>query len=253
MGQAYSFIIVQGYQIISEGDVNYMNNRNFYQYKSEILANIKEVLSEAEPGSFNEAAFPAYSHQNPVINALFWARLRAAIKFLEKKEHPALGLDFGCGSGVMLPFLSSISQEVVGVDIDIKPITQMQACMKFADNIKVIQINDPALPEIKPATLDFIVALDVLEHVPNLDETIDMFYSKLKPDGLLIVSGPTENLMYHIGRKLAGPEFTGDYHHRNIHDIKKSILREFEIFSQKKLVFPVILFEIYACTPKGSR
>ena len=55
-----------------------------------------------------------------------------------------------------------------------------------------------------------------------------------------------------MGRKLAGSEYSGDYHHRNIYDIRKSAERKFLIQQSKKILFPIILFEVYSCLPNDE-
>ncbi|HTQ27696.1 MAG TPA: methyltransferase domain-containing protein, partial [Puia sp.] len=94
-------------------------------------------------------------------------------------------------------------------------------------------------------SFDYIIALDVLEHINNLDDYILLFKKLLKPGGSIIVSGPTENFLYKIGRKLAGEKFTGDYHVNNIHNIKKSFSKSMDTKTLRKLIWPFTLFELF--------
>jgi 2-polyprenyl-3-methyl-5-hydroxy-6-metoxy-1,4-benzoquinol methylase len=82
-----------------------MNDTDFNAYKSNIRTAIRKVLSETESGRLDEAAFLAYSHPNPFINWLFWQRLRKAMETIERGTPYRRILDFGCGSGVLLPSL----------------------------------------------------------------------------------------------------------------------------------------------------
>ena len=52
--------------------------------------------------------------------------------------------------------------------------------------------------------------------------TLSFFRERLKPDGLLLVSLPTENMLYRLGRRLAG--FEGHYHQSNAASIHQQIL-----------------------------
>src|SRR6266496_1212616 len=75
----------------------------------------------------------------------------------------------------------------------------------------------PHISEISSNSLDIIIAADVLEHVQELEEYIGFFLDKLKrSSGRLIISGPTENIAYKIGRILAGFGDKGDYHLTNV-------------------------------------
>ncbi|HPS90324.1 MAG TPA: class I SAM-dependent methyltransferase, partial [Methanosarcina vacuolata] len=159
-----------------------ITRNELFQYKKQFQNAIKVVLSKSNLGSLDEAAFPAYTHKNWIINNLFWNRLYAAMNLLEVKNE-AVGLDFGCGSGVMLPFLSSISSQVIGADIDSIPISLIKEELELPDNIMFLLIENPLLPEIPERSLDYITALDVLEHVPDIDQTIDVLRNKFKIDG----------------------------------------------------------------------
>ena len=59
----------------------------------------------------------------------------------------------------------------------------------FADNaVDVTRLA--GLEDIAPQSLDAVVCLDVLEHVPQPQELVKMFRGWLKPDGLLFVHAP---------------------------------------------------------------
>src|SRR3972149_399551 len=89
-----------------------MKTSDFNSYKSRYRNAIRQVLAQAEPGRLDEAAFPAYSHRNPVINWLFWQRLRKVMEHIQRPTLYERVLDFGCGSGVMLPYISQISSQL---------------------------------------------------------------------------------------------------------------------------------------------
>ncbi len=72
----------------------------------------------------------------------------------------------------------------------------------------------------------------------------------LKPNGQLVVSGPTENFLYQIGRKIAGPEYSGAYHERGIAEIKRELKRLARVEHIATLYQPIPLFEVFAA--RGS-
>ena len=61
----------------------------------------------------------------------------------------------------------------------------------------------------------------------------------------MVVSGPTENAFYQIGRKLAGPEFSGEYHERGTAEIKRELARLARVRQIATLYWPAPLFEIF--------
>ncbi len=106
---------------------------------------------------------------------------------------------------------------------------------------------------LKENSFDYIIALDCLEHIENMDEYILAFSKLLKPKGIIIVSGPSENLFYKLGRILAGSTFNGEYHVSNITMIRKQFSREFKVRSVKKLYYPFVLFEIFTASNNKLR
>jgi 2-polyprenyl-3-methyl-5-hydroxy-6-metoxy-1,4-benzoquinol methylase len=228
-----------------------MNSSEFNAYKTRYRAAIRQVLTESEKGRLDEAAFPAYSHRNPVINWLFWQRLRKVMDFIQSPVPYEHILDFGCGSGVMLPFLSSISSHVTAMDVDLLPLQRVQDFIPLANNIEVKDAAQTAITDLPANRCDLIIALDVLEHVQDLPRTLNELLALLKPNGQLIVSGPTENILYQVGRKIAGPEYSGEYHERGIAEIKDELRKIASIQPIATLYRPIPLFELFAAK-KGS-
>lgn len=223
-----------------------MNTKEFNLYKARYRTAIQQVLSETRKGRLDEAAFPAYSHKNPLINWLFWQRLRKVIDYVQKQKPYENILDFGCGSGVMLPFLSSISQQVIAMDVDLLPIQSAQKYIPLAKNVEVKDATKTNISDLSKNSFDLVIALDVLEHVSDLPKTLSELFSLLKPNGQLIVSGPSENILYQIGRKIAGSEYSGTYHERGIAEIKDEIRKSTNIHHIATLYQPIPLFEIFS-------
>ncbi|MEI8130965.1 MAG: class I SAM-dependent methyltransferase [Leptolinea sp.] len=196
-----------------------ISQSSFLTYKATFLHAIRQVLADAPLRSLDEAGFPAYAHPNPLINWLFWQRLRVAINDIVQEIPYERTLDFGCGSGILLPYLAEHSQYVLGLDIDLQPYERIQKYISFPSHIEVFDCREHPLPDYPPNSFDLITALDVLEHVTNLSTIFNQLMALLKPGGRLIISGPTENVFYKFGRLLTGKEFTGAYHERGIAEI----------------------------------
>ncbi|MFZ5909138.1 MAG: class I SAM-dependent methyltransferase [Chloroflexota bacterium] len=223
-----------------------MKHSEFNAYKADFRAVIRKVLAEAEPGRLDEAGFPAYSHPNPLINYLFWQRLRKVMDYLERDAPYEHVLDFGCGSGVMLPFLCRISARVTALDVDLLPFEQISRRQAFPPNLQVHDARQVTLKDLPPASFDRIIATDVLEHVDDLSGALNDMQTLLKPGGQVVISGPTENLFYQIGRKLAGPEYSGDYHERGILEVRNLLAMQMQVIPIATLYWPVPLFEVFA-------
>lgn len=222
-----------------------MKTTDFNAYKIRYRNAIRQVLAQAEAGRLDEAAFPAYSHRNPIINWLFWQRLRKVMEHIQRQTPYEHVLDFGCGSGVMLPYLSQISSQVTALDVDLLPLESAQAYIPLAANVEVKDAAKNNISDLPSNSFDIIIALDVLEHVKDLPRTLNELLALLKKDGQLIVSGPTENILYRLGRKVAGPEYSGAYHERGIAEIKDELAHIASIQPIATLYWPIPLFEIF--------
>lgn len=223
-----------------------MHSSEFNAYKTRYRAAIRQVLAEAEPGRLDEAAFPAYSHPNPLINWLFWQRLRVVMEYIQQAAPVERALDFGCGSGVMLPFLAEVSREVTALDVDLAPLEWVQRFIPLAANVRALDANQTSIADLAPHSYDFINALDVLEHVDDLPRTLADLLRLLKPGGQIIISGPTENILYQLGRRLAGPEYSGAYHERGVAEIRADLAKLATVRPIATLYWPMPLFDIFA-------
>ena len=223
-----------------------MKNSEFNVYKAEFRAVIRKVLAESEQGRMDEAGFPAYSHPNPLINWLFWQRLHVVMNYIEQDAPYKHVLDFGCGSGVMLPFLCGVSTRVTALDIDLLPFERVSHQRAFPTNLEVHDAREVTLKDMPKESFDIIVATDVLEHVDDLPGTLTDMQMLLKPSGQIVISGPTENFLYKIGRRLAGPEYSGDYHERGILEVRDLLRKHIQVIHIATLYWSVPLFEIFA-------
>jgi len=218
-----------------------VNRKDFKEYKNKFVQAASQVLAEDHAENLNESGFPAYSNPNPLMNFLFWERISHAMREIEKKGRLNKVLDFGCGSGVMLPFLAERVEHIVAVDVDLEPLRRIEKHVSFAEHIHFTDTHK----HVEKGSLDLITALDVLEHVNDLETIVSELASLLKPGGEIIVSGPTENIFYQVGRLLAGPTYSGHYHVRDIYDIENSVQKYFDVQRIKTLYVPVPLFVIF--------
>src|SRR5260370_14901499 len=174
---------------------------SFSAYQQQAISFAEKILRQGSPGEYDEQALPAYSHRNRLMRWLFWQRLRRVLGYFDRKVRPgARVLDFGCGVGMLLPLLAWRHHHVTGVDLDIRNTNSFLDAFHI-HNVTILPAD--RLGELPRAHFDVITALDVLEHVPHLDETVARLGELLSPEGKLIVCGPTENTLYRLGRRLA--------------------------------------------------
>jgi 2-polyprenyl-3-methyl-5-hydroxy-6-metoxy-1,4-benzoquinol methylase len=221
-----------------------MQQADFHSTKRVFKRAMTEVLAEGGSHALSEAALPAYSHRNPLVDLIFWQRLKISADQLRSPEKLKV-VDFGCGSGVMSQLLAQMGHEVIAVDLDFAPLEKVRRHVDFPANIS-FHNKDLAELDLPASSVDAIVALDVLEHIHDFESYLALFLRILKPGGRIIVSGPTENWLYKLGRKLAGKQFSGDYHHTNIAAIRAAFARKLDVTMHARLIWPFTLFEIFS-------
>lgn len=183
---------------------------------------LAEMAAHVSEHDRDEMAIPSYRHPNPLMRWMAWWRVEVVAKRLreltEREGRASTLLDFGCGTGVLFEEASRAADRVIGVDL----VTGPAALLSDRWELDVDLMHpDEAASKLAPASVDVILAAEVLEHVEPLSDALDMFTTWLKAGGRLLVSLPTENRLYQFGRRLAG--FHGHYHHANAASIDRAI------------------------------
>lgn len=221
-----------------------MDDADFRSYRFRIRELFGRALAAAEPRRLDEATFPAYCHPNPLVGWLFWQRLRVVMELVERHGPCERALDFGCGGGAMLPFLARNARSVTGLDVDLAPFQAVRELLGLPASVEVRGSGAATLAELPPASFGIVLALDVLEHVDDLPAVLRELARLLQPGGLLVVSGPTENAFYRLGRRLAGPEYSGSYHVRGVAEVEAELRRVLPVETVARLYPPVVLFRV---------
>ena len=106
-------------------------------------------------------------------------------------------LDYGCGTGSVALYLSNGINKVTGYDISNKAIS---LCKYSANknNLKNIFFTDD-LKQVGDK-FDIVICIEVVEHVKNDVELINLLNNKLSKNGKLILSTPSLNApLYRLG------------------------------------------------------
>lgn len=113
-------------------------------------------------------------------------------KFLET---PKEILDIGCGVGTVSLYLASKGHRVYGVDISNNAIKSCkESAEKLGFNNKRVYFKVMNFPsEIPNKKFDFILLIEVIEHLKNDDLALSKIYSLLNKGGIAIISTPSKN------------------------------------------------------------
>ncbi|MEO6305599.1 MAG: class I SAM-dependent methyltransferase [Bacteroidia bacterium] len=111
--------------------------------------------------------------------------LKKKIQLLSKHVSRGTILDYGCGTGMFLKVCQDAGWKSFGMEPDegaAKIATQIGVTV-FSDKIKVNEYTNSQ-------KFDAITLWHVLEHVTDLEDTLNFFKVKLSPKGVLIIAVP---------------------------------------------------------------
>ncbi|MBF0342058.1 MAG: methyltransferase domain-containing protein [Magnetococcales bacterium] len=182
-----------------------------------------------------ESCIPSYCHDNGLASYAAWNRLFVAADFHKQLALPGPMLDFGAGSGELARLLPA-EQSYHFIEED--PQLSWHIRRTFP------QATETTLNDLPREHYAAILCLDSLEHNQDYEAIVRQLIPALRPGGVLIVSGPTENLLYRIGRRIAG--FSGHYHQTNIGNIEQTLARHLVRIRQKTVPWGIPLFSITA-------
>lgn len=126
----------------------------------------------------------------------FWFKARNEIliylfqKYLEKNNSKKV-LEIGCGNGFVLRGLQSLGYQLIGSEIYLDGLKNVQKRLK---NIELIQLNALDMPFENE--LDAIGAFDVIEHIEQDVEVMQQVYKALKPGGYFFITVPQYQWMW---------------------------------------------------------
>ena len=186
-----------------------------------------------------------YVHPNFLARDMFWQRLEFITRLLKdytKTQQKVL--DLGGGSGMLCKPLSQLFNSVDIIDLDTSDAENVIEFYKLP-NVQLM-CEDIGDFDIN-INYDVIVAADVLEHFIDLQVPLQFINNHLKKDALLVVSLPTENAIYVLGRKIIRKNKPLDHYHKSCEVLEFLIDNGFELIRKQycpKYIFPIPLFEI---------
>jgi ubiquinone/menaquinone biosynthesis C-methylase UbiE len=137
----------------------------------------------------------------PVRGRKELSRLR---QLLERMQAPALEallektvcLDIGCGKGVMLASLAPLAGHVIGIDYCVDYVLFARALLRErgAKNFSLAVAEGENLP-LRDAAVDFVSALDVVEHLADQKQGVRQAYRVLARQGHLFLNSPNRYSM----------------------------------------------------------
>jgi predicted TPR repeat methyltransferase len=150
-----------------------------------------------------------YFHTNPIIRHVFWSRLQQIHSFIQTMPHERNKcLDFGGGSGVFLPMLCQLFDQVVLIDLH----PEQARVIKEKYHLENCEIIESDIFDFSPITCDAIIAADVLEHFRDTTQIVAKLETFMAENAAIYTSLPSENALYQFLRLIFRIEKPDDHY-----------------------------------------
>ena len=136
------------------------------------------------PNPFEEKAFSWWETEGPfwTLHKLNPIRLNLITQNITLAD--SMGLDIGCGGGLLTEKLHQAGADISGIDTSKNAILVAKAhAKKHGYSIPYHQISAEAFLEHEQKSFDFITCFELLEHVDQPDSLLKLCAQKLKPGG----------------------------------------------------------------------
>lgn len=180
---------------------------------------------------------PEYNSKIPFVKNIFFKKLNLVANTIEIKDNFNI-LEIGCGEGILLNKLKEKNPNCNLVGIDINPNVNFLSIPNT-----IIKIEDATNMSFKDNSFDLVYAVDVLEHIKDVDLAIKEIKRVLKEKGKLIISGPTETTFYRLCRLLIKQKWILKEHYYNVNDLNKKII-DHNFYVYKKINIPKYPFDL---------
>jgi hypothetical protein len=187
-------------------------------------------------GTWEETCVPSYCHRNLAAAYVSWWRLFAAVDLARRHARWDAVLDFGAAVGELIPLLP---RNVGRYDFIEHNETAAAYLMRRAPDAR-----RRTLASAPAGAYSCVFALDVLEHDRDYPALLRTLAQTLDPGGVMVISGPTENGFYRLGRRIAG--FGGHYHQTTIYEIEAAAGRVMKCLDTRSLPPVAALFRLSA-------
>ncbi len=132
-----------------------------------------------------------YTSSNPTRRWLHCTRRDWIIDALRRTagEYHHRAIEVGPGSGVYIPILAQLYDEVVGLDIEQAYLNHLSHLSGIHQNLE-LKVDDITASKLPNATFDLILCTEVIEHIQDSPSALREMHRLLRPGGTLILTTP---------------------------------------------------------------
>ncbi len=176
----------------------------------------------------NSSVDPLPYYYRPLIGRIFRARIDLGLGLLEGKAVRLL--EIGYGSGLLLPTLSSLCEELYGLDLQPEP-PDLRAALASLGAAPTLTQGDVAALPFADEFFDVVVAFSILEHLPasTLSRAAVELGRVLRSQGRLLVGCPAVHKAMNRAFSLIGFAGIEAHHVSSIADVTAAFAPYFTI------------------------
>jgi SAM-dependent methyltransferase len=167
----------------------------------------------------NNAVDPLPYYYRPLLGKVFAARLNTGLRLLD--GHYARLLEIGYGSGLLMPTLARVSDELYGLDLEHEPPGLRERLGRLGVTpTELVQANARSMP-FDDGFFDAVVAFSIFEHLRahELELTLAECARVLRPDGKLLVGCPAVHKLMNAAFASIGFSDIEHHHFSTIADV----------------------------------
>lgn len=132
-------------------------------------------------------------------------------------------LDVGCGGGILAEAMAARGAQVMGIDMAERPLKVAQLHLHESGLAVDYQlVSTEALAEQRPAMFDVVTCMELLEHVPDPQSTVQACARMVKPRGAVFFSTINRNAKSYLFA-IIGAEYVLRLLPRGTHDYAKFV------------------------------
>jgi SAM-dependent methyltransferase len=187
----------------------------------------------------NNDVDPLPFYYKPLIGRVFRARLDAGLQLLDGRF--ARLLEIGYGSGLLMPTLAAVADELHGVDLEKEP-AELRARLRElgVTPAKLVQADVCELP-YDDGYFDGAVAFSIFEHLraPALERALREVARVLSPGGRLLVGCPAVHKLMNAAIAAIGFAGIEQHHFSTIGDVLAAAEPHFTVAKMATLPAPM--------------
>jgi SAM-dependent methyltransferase len=187
----------------------------------------------------NSDVDPFKYYYTPLVGRIFSARLQIGLDLIE--GHFQRLLEIGYGSGLLMPTLSKVTDELYGADLLPEPPGLRDRLKQLGVQPKeLVQADIRKLP-FADGKFDGVVAFSILEHLKadELRGALAELARVLQPGGKLLVGCPAVHKVMNAAFAAIGFANIEDHHFSSIRDVIHASRRDFTV--EKRASLPRLL------------